>query len=217
MPGADAAALQAAAATLGMVVSDDATGRILRYLGLLDVWNQRFHLTGDRDPATLLRKHAVDSLAPSIMLPASGVVVDIGTGAGFPGIILACVRPDLDTVLVEPRRRPSSFLREAVRSIPLPRARVIEARAEDTVGELGGTADAVTSRALRLEVFLSLASPILAHGGSAIAMQTPREEGHEARKFGLQVAQRLDYTLPDGGEPRRLLRFVRLDRHPFPG
>jgi 16S rRNA (guanine527-N7)-methyltransferase len=204
--------LRAVAGTVGVDVPVEAAERILRHLDLLDVWNRRVHLTGERDRRTLLEKHAVDSVAPSLMLPAAGCVVDIGSGAGFPGIILGCLRPDLDVTLVEPRRRPCSFLAESIRSIPLPRARVIEARAEDVVGSLAGTAAAAVSRALRLEVFLGLARPLLRPDGFAIAMQTPRTDEHAAgetaRPFGLRLAEISDYSLPGGGESRRLLRFV---------
>ncbi len=204
--------LRTAAATVGVDVPVEAAERIVRHLDLLDIWNRRIHLTGERDRQTLLEKHAVDSVAAALMLPPSGSVVDIGSGAGFPGIILGCLRPDLDVTMVEPRRRPCSFLAESIRTIPLPRARVIEARAEDVVRDLGGTATAAVSRALRLEVFLAVAKPLVAPGGFAIAMQTPRtDEGHAretAKRLGLELVEVRDYSLPGGGEARRLLRFV---------
>lgn len=209
--GDDVDTLIAGAEALGVELSDDAAARILRHLDVLGVWNQRFHLTGERDRATLLTKHAVDSLALLGMLPNAGRLIDIGSGAGFPGIILACARPDLELVLIEPRRRPCSFLSETIRAIPLPRARVVESRAEETIAELGGSGAVVTSRALRLDLFLSLAEPLLADGGSVIAMQTPRVDGFAAATpVGLELAETCDYTLPEGGEARRLLRFTRL-------
>lgn len=208
------AVVRAVGAEVGVDVQDEAADRIVRYLDLLNVWNRRFHLTGERDPKTLLRKHAPDSLAPARLIPDVGTIVDVGSGAGFPGIILGCVRPEMDLVLVEPRRRPCSFLSEAARIIPLPRARVIEGRAEDAVSTLKATASVAISRALRLEVFLSLAKPLLRSDGFAIAMQTPhtdeRVASDVANPLGFTLAEKLDYTLPDAGEPRRLLRFVHL-------
>jgi 16S rRNA (guanine527-N7)-methyltransferase len=212
MGAAEVDLLRAAAATVGVGVPVDAAERIIRHLELLDLWNRRFHLTGERDPRTLLEKHAVDSLASSRMLPPKGAVVDIGSGAGFPGIILGCFRPDMELTMVEPRRRPCSFLAESIRSIPLPRARVLEARAEDVAAELEGKVTAAVSRALRLEVFLGLAKPMLRPDGAAIAMQTPRIDDRAASAIagplGLRLAEKIDYSLPGGGEPRRLLRFV---------
>jgi 16S rRNA (guanine527-N7)-methyltransferase len=209
MAGVQAVEFRAAARALGIDVDEDAVARVLRHVDLLDVWNKRFHLTGERDRATLLLKHAVDSLAPVPWIPTyPGLVVDIGTGAGFPGVILACVRPDIQIALIEPRRRPCSFLAESIRSIPLPRARVMEARAEDLPTELRGAADVVVSRALKLETFLRLAAPLLRPDGSAIAMQTPQTVVPVSP--GLRLAETHDYELPDGGERRRLLRFVRV-------
>ncbi len=212
LDAAEASALRLAAETLQVSLADDAVERIGGYLDLLILWNQRFHLTGERDRETLLGKHVVDSLAPAPLLPAEGLVIDIGSGAGFPGIILACLRPELDMVMLEARRRPCSFLSEAVRSIPLPRARVLVSRAEDAVSELGSSAAMVISRAIRLDLLLPLAVPLLGPDGTVVAMQTPAtteaEAGRLADPLGLRVAGFVDYRLP-GDESRRLIRFVR--------
>jgi len=187
--------------------------RLARFIDLLEVWNRRFHLTGDRNRDLLLGKHVVDSLAVVPELPpAGGLVADIGSGAGFPGLVIGCVRPDLTLRLIEPRRRAASFLAEAVRSIPLPEARTLEVRGEDAAHDpaLRAAAAVVVSRALRLDVLISLAAPLLAPSGRVVAMQTPavvegkaRAMGHPA---GLGLLRTRDYRLP-GGESRRLLIF----------
>jgi 16S rRNA (guanine527-N7)-methyltransferase len=211
MAPADEAVLKASADGLGVAIDGGATNRIGRFLSLLEEWNQRFNLTGEQDPARLLRRHVIDSLAPGIWLPGRGLVVDIGSGAGFPGIILGCVRPDLELVLVESRRRPTSFLREAIRTIPLPAARALELRAEDAAQQpgLATAAAVVVSRAIRLPLFLDLAAPLLSPQGTVIAMQTPRTAASLAPDLGgLLLQDRRSYRLPDG-EERVLLRFVR--------
>src|SRR5207249_9597956 len=68
--------------------------RLVRFLDLLAVWNRRIHLTGQRDLSSLIRAHAIDSLAPAPHLPSTGLVVDVGSGAGFPGIVLGCLRSE---------------------------------------------------------------------------------------------------------------------------
>jgi 16S rRNA (guanine527-N7)-methyltransferase len=212
--GADAQLLVDTGAAHGIVVDSAALERIGRFLDLLAVWNPRIRLTGDQDPQLLLRKHVVDCLAPAALLPRTGLVVDIGAGGGFPGLVLGCLRPDLDVLLVEPRRRPRSFLAEAVRMIPLPKGRAVEARAEDLGVDPGvtGKTSVAISRALRLDVFLPLAAPLLTPEGIAIAMQTPslsqEAASAAARAAGLTVRERRDYTLPDG-EHRRLIVFAR--------
>jgi len=186
MAPAEVAILNACAAKLGVDVTRETVGRLGRFLDLLLEWNRRVPVTGERDPERILQQHVIDCLAPGLWLPASGLVIDVGSGAGFPGIILGCLRPDLELVLIEARRRPTSFLREAIRVIPLPAARAVELRAEDAPREpgLGGGADVVVSRALRLPLFLGLAAPLLAPHGSVIAMQTPRSAATVGRDAG---------------------------------
>jgi 16S rRNA (guanine527-N7)-methyltransferase len=186
--------------------------RLARFVELLEIWNRRFHLTGDRDRGGLIRKHVVDSLAVVPELPGTGLVADLGSGAGFPGIVLACARPDLGFRLIEPRRRPASFLAQAIRTIPLPGARVLEVRGEDAAHDpaLREGSAVVVSRALRLDVLLSLAPPLLASTGEVVAMQTPAAAAAKARAMGhsagLALLRTRDYRLPDG-ESRRLLVF----------
>jgi len=211
-PG-EAQLLRAAARKLGVDVSDDALNRLARFLDLLAAWNRRSRLTGQRDLASLVRTHALDSLAPVPYMPSTGLAIDVGSGAGFPGIVLACLRPDLEIALIESRRRRASFLREAIRAVPLPAARALEMRAEEaaTDPELAGRAAVAISRALRLDVFLALAAPLLAPRGTAIAMQTPRTAGLAralADKHGFRLAAGHDYALP-GGAARTLLFFDR--------
>lgn len=210
MTAAEGAALRAGARALGVDVPDAAVERLDRFLGLLETWNRRIHLTGERTRAVLLTKHVVDSLAPVRYLPDTGPVVDVGSGAGFPGIVLSCLRPELDIVLLEPRRRPTSFLREAIRSIALPRARALELRAEAAAKDpaLAGRCRAIVARAIRLDEFCVLAAPLLAPGGVAIAMQTPRTALARVDSAPLVVSETRDYTLP-GGERRRLVLFGR--------
>jgi 16S rRNA (guanine527-N7)-methyltransferase len=204
--------LREAAASLGVSLEPGAVDRIGRFLDLLLVWNRRLRLTGDREGGVILRKHVVDSLALVPHLPRVGLLVDVGAGAGFPGIVLACEQPERDVLLIESRRRPVSFLREVIRGVPLPRAVVLEGRAED-VGRypaVAGRAAAVISRAIRLDVLLSVAGPFLAPSGRVIAMQTPRTAAQAAavaRTRGFELGSRHDYRLPDG-ELRSLVTFV---------
>lgn len=211
MTHAESTALEAGAAALGVSLQLAELGRIGSFLELLAVWNRRIHLTGEREPLAIVERHAVDCLAPLLELPAEGAVVDIGSGAGFPGIILSCVRPELPVVLIESRRRPASFLSEVIRAIPLPRTRVLERRAEEAAGdpELAGRARAVIARAIRLDVFVGLAAPFLARDGVAIAMQTPRalaEAPRLAAAHGLSVIGERCYQLPRGKQ-RALILF----------
>jgi len=199
---------------IGLSLDPATVGRLERFIDLLDVWNRRLRLTGDRDRRVLVAKHVVDSMAVVPDLPVAGTVVDLGSGAGFPGIVLGCARPDLVLRLVEPRRRATSFLSEAIRTIPLPAARALELRGEHAAGEpsLAGRTELVVSRALRLDLLLSLASPLLAPHGVVVAMHTPSLAEARTRELasqqGLELRRVRDYGLP-GGALRRILVFGR--------
>ncbi len=213
MTPAEAERLILGAKAVGVQLDTSAVGRLGRFLDAFTVWNRRTRLTGERDLPGVIDNHVVDSLALTSEVRADGFLIDIGTGAGFPGIVLACLRPDLPVALIESRRRPVSFLREAIRAIPLPRAQALEMRAETAAQHamLSHRGAIVTARAVRLDVFLTLAIPLLAPGGRAVAMQTPRTARLApavATAHGLAVERRHDYVLPRGA-PRSLLVFTR--------
>lgn len=136
----------------------EAIARLLAYLDLLVRWNQTYNLTAVRDPAQMVTRHLLDSLA---VLPhvRGDTLADLGSGAGLPGIPLAIALPGLKVTLVDSNGKKARFLREAVRSLPLPNARIEQVRVE----ELQGTFDCITARA-----FASLAD-MLAWGGHALA------------------------------------------------
>jgi 16S rRNA (guanine527-N7)-methyltransferase len=213
MTAAEAERLVAGAIAVGVRLDPEPAARIERFLGILELWNRRLRLTAEREMRAVVDKHVVDSLAAVPELPSAGLVIDVGSGAGFPGIVLGCLRPDLDLVLIDSRRRRVSFLREAIRRIPLPGARALEIRAECAAKsvDLGRRAAAVIARAIRLDAFLPLAEPLMARYAKAIAMQTPRTAEHAATAglaWGLEVKRRHDYTLPRGAV-RSLLVFAR--------
>ena len=197
-------------ATFGFGIEPQAAGLIARYLDLLETWNRRLRLTGERDRRALIRKHVADAIACVPWLPESGSLLDVGTGAGFPGVILACVRPDAIVTLLDSKQRPASFLNEVTRTVPLPNARVVTMRAEDATLEptIAGCQRLVTSRATRMDDVLRLAKPLVAPGGHVISMQTPKTDTGTAeacaRRYGYASVEIRDYRLPDG-EPRRLV------------
>jgi 16S rRNA (guanine527-N7)-methyltransferase len=135
-----------------------AQAKLLAYLDLLAKWNHAYNLTAVRDPAEMVARHLLDSLAVLPFIHGT-TLADLGSGAGLPGIPLAIARPDLHVALVESNGKKARFLREAVRSLPLANATVVQTRAQDAAGMF----DTVTARA-----FASLAD-MLAWGGHLLA------------------------------------------------
>jgi len=211
MTGEQARFLEAAAMGFGVELGRDSLRRLATFLELVVVWNRRIRLLGDRDPSVIVGKHTVDSLAPLPLMPARGIVIDVGSGGGFPGAVIACLRPDLELVFVESRRRAASFLHDVLRSVPLPAARVSEQRGEEAAKDpsLRHRARVVISRALRADIFLPIARELVLPDGAVIAMQTPASADSTmevARGCGLQMDDQRRYTLPSG-EARVLLVF----------
>src|SRR5271167_4951120 len=89
------------------------------YLDLLLKWNARTNLTAIRDPEEIVRRHFGESLFTAVHLPAAQTLLDFGSGAGFPGLPIALLRPEIKVTLAESQNKKSTFLREAVRTLQL--------------------------------------------------------------------------------------------------
>jgi 16S rRNA (guanine527-N7)-methyltransferase len=123
---------------------DTALAQLWSHWLLVKEWNVRINLTAIEDDSEAAWLHYRDSLAALASLPVGGSIVDMGSGAGFPGIPLAIARPEQTFYLVEPRRKRASFLRVAVSRLGLPNVIIHHGRSTDTPPEL---CEAVVSRA----------------------------------------------------------------------
>ncbi len=140
--------------------------RLTLFRDLLLRWNRRINLVAEQDPALIERRHIEDSLQLLPLIPETGALADLGSGAGFPGLVLAAAAPDREIHLVESDRRKAAFLIEAARLLGLARLRVHATRIETApLPPLAG----VTARAVApLSTLLSYAEPLLAPGGIAL-------------------------------------------------
>ena len=114
---------------LGLTLSAEAQSRLLKYLALLSKWNRIYNLTAIREPSKLVSHHLLDSLAVLPYLDGTSVV-DVGSGAGLPGIPLAVARPEWHIVLLDSSHKKTAFLRQAVLELNLEDAQVVTERAE---------------------------------------------------------------------------------------
>lgn len=145
---ADRRRLSEGAAALGVGLDSTALSKLTAYADLLGVWGERVNLISCGSAYELVERHLLDSLAVEPLLPETGTLVDLGSGAGLPGVPLAIAAVSRTTILVEARRRRASFLREVRRSLPLANVEVAEARAEAPSASQRGGADAVVVRAV---------------------------------------------------------------------
>jgi len=124
--------LEAACRALGLEVSEDQKSRLLRYRDLLAEWSRKVDLVAPAGPEEVLRAHILDSLLLLVMAdPAPAAwVVDVGSGAGLPGVVWAVARPDLWVVMLEPRRKRAAFVERVVLELGLRNAQAEPLRAE---------------------------------------------------------------------------------------
>ncbi|MCL6712748.1 16S rRNA (guanine(527)-N(7))-methyltransferase RsmG [Pseudomonas sp. R2.Fl] len=147
---------------------------LLDYLALLHRWNRTYNLTAIRDPAEMVTRHLLDSLAMHAHV-AEGSLADLGTGPGLPGIPLAITHPGLRVTLVESNGKKARFMREAVRQLGLANARVAESRAE-ALGEPAAY-DNLTARAMdTLAGIIAVGGHLLKPGGALLAMKGVRPD-----------------------------------------
>lgn len=143
--------LTAGAAALGIELDAGMVTNFSRFADLLDIWSPRVNLLSCGSARDLVERHFLDSLAIAPLLPDSGAIVDLGSGAGFPGLPLAILRPWQSMVLVEVRRRRVSFLREVRRTLRLDNVEILEQRAETPPADYKHRATGVLSRAVWTE------------------------------------------------------------------
>lgn len=161
--------LLAGAAKMGVDLSDAQAGQLLAYLGMLLKWNKVYNLISRRDSDNLLALHLLDSL--SVLPYISGSrVIDVGTGAGLPGMPLAIMRPDCGFTLLDSNGKKGRFRTQAAIELGLKNVTVVSARAE--AFDPGAGFDCVMSRAFAtLADMLNVAGHMVAEGGCFLAMK----------------------------------------------
>lgn len=196
-PARRATRLTEAARTLGVALLPETAARLVAFAAELVRWSPRVDLVGPATLDTVLDRHVLDSLAALPVLRALGVrrLLDLGSGAGLPGLVLAAAAPDLDVVSVEPRGRRAAFQRHAARLLGLRNVRVVEARVVAGAAPVE-PADAVVARAVvPLPELAALAAGLVRPGGVLLAMQGPAEGAPEAiGDLALEATHR--YALP---------------------
>ncbi len=210
------ALLEQGTEALRISLSPQAFHTLSLYVDELQRWSQVFNLVGQDDARTIIQKHILDSLAFSQILPWQGAFADLGSGAGFPGFLLAVAGPEREVFLIETRRKRANFLKQAARTTGVENIRVLEGRAEEFARQDRRPAwfDTVVTRATwDIAHFLSLSFPIVKEGGYAVAMRGPHKKGGGAAgenhppHDGFAQEARGEYRLPFGEGDRYALFF----------
>ncbi|WP_019851601.1 16S rRNA (guanine(527)-N(7))-methyltransferase RsmG [Desulfitobacterium sp. PCE1] len=171
---------------LDIQLSQDQVEKFSTYADLLVQWNEKVNLTSITEPEEIILKHFIDSLA-LVSFIQGNKLADIGTGAGFPGIPLKILLPEVEVYLVDSLAKRLDFLEVVIEELELKKVKTIHARAEDFARDpkYRETFDCVTSRAVaRLPVLLEYAVPLLKKGGYFLAAKGSQanEEAMESKK-----------------------------------
>ena len=168
-------------------VNDTQVKKFYDYMNLLIKWNEKINLTAITEPEEIILKHFVDSLTIAKKIKTEDTIVDVGTGAGFPGIPLKIINPENKVVLIDSLNKRIKFLEEVIDKCDLKGIDVVHARAEDIGKDKNYREqfDVAASRAVAsLDVLLEYMLPFVKVGGYAICMKGPnyKEELEIGRK-----------------------------------
>lgn len=221
-----AAELNSALASVGMTLPIDAVDKLCAYANMLVEQNRTMNLIGPATESELATRHFLDSLAPlwtecstwnifsSDTVLSCPTLIDVGTGAGFPGMVLAIALPRLRVTLCDSLAKRTAFLSRVAETLDLQNVEVLTARAE----ELGHTDrrelfDFATARAVTAtRALCELCLPLLRVGGTLLAYKTARaadeiaEASNAARKLGGALLEPFDYTLVDSHGEQAVMR-----------
>jgi 16S rRNA (guanine527-N7)-methyltransferase len=202
---------------IGITLTAPVVESYLFYIEELKKWNKRTNLTSLTTDRDIVVKHFLDSLTVAPFLQGAKQVLDIGTGAGFPGLPLKILSPSIELVLLESSQKKCFFLRHIVRGLQLEGVAIVHGRAEDKkiTERYAKGFDLVLSRALAdLPTSLQLALPYAKRRGLIVGMRG--RQGEQERdetdwnSLGLQLIEMRKLTLPFVEEQRVLLLFQRM-------
>ncbi|MDD9206519.1 16S rRNA (guanine(527)-N(7))-methyltransferase RsmG [Georgenia sp. 10Sc9-8] len=187
-----------------------AFGALARLAELLESEGELRGLIGPRELPRLWSRHILNSAAAWSFLPHTGTVADVGTGAGFPGLVVAAGRPELEVHLVEPMERRMDWLTEVTEELDLDNVVLHRTRADELHGR--ASFGAVTSRAVaKLDKLTRWCGPLLQDGGEMVALKGERaqvevdEAEHVLRKYRMRGVAVHEVTVPMTETPARVV------------
>lgn len=203
--------------SLNIKVSDNQIKAMIMHVKQMMAWNKKINLTAIKNPLQIAEKHCIDSIAASSFLENKSVVMDMGSGAGFPGIPIKIMNPSLKVVLVDSSRKKVNFLKHVIRCLELTDIEAIHCRVQDLCKNefYKNRFDIVISRAFtELSNFGSLAEPFLNKKGAIFAMKGKHGKNEITKemltRFELKIAH---YLLPFEKSDRYMITLLILEKY----
>ncbi len=189
---------------LALSVSDDQLEALLGYLSLLNKWNKSYNLTAIREPEKMLAYHLLDSLSIASWIQPRSRVLDVGSGAGLPGIPLAIVLPQSEWWLLDSNGKKTRFMQQAVAVCPVNNATVVKSRVQDY--HAAESLDIIVSRAYAsLRGFAESVAHLMHPGTMLMTMKTGLEEIETSLTPTQYDRREYDLHVPGISEPRKLV------------
>jgi 16S rRNA (guanine527-N7)-methyltransferase len=189
---------------LGLTIGASQAEQFVRYLAHLIEWNKTINLTAIIDPKEIIIKHFVDSLAALVAtsFPQNGVVLDVGTGGGFPGIPLKIMRSDMRLVLIEPVQKKCSFLNSVIGLLKLQDVSTFDGTIEQYAKRpIRHAIDMVVVRALKYEEIRNHIPTLLTSKGKVVLYRTEPIKKQEIGE-GFHLVSETAFILPHGSGKR---------------
>jgi len=199
--------LQQGSETMNLSLSDEQQQALIAYVTLLVKWNKVYNLTSIRKPEEMISRHILDSLSIAPYITGTSLL-DVGTGAGLPGIPLAIMYPEMQVTLLDTNSKKTRFLQQVKAELALKNITIVHARVEEA--DLGKF-DIVTTRAFAsVTDIINLAGQHCAEKGTLMLMQgvAPQDE-LAAMQGDFKVQDMISLTVPDCDGQRHLLRLVK--------
>ena len=193
--------------------------QMLEYMDLLIDWNEKINLTAITEPEEIILKHFIDSITISKYIKKNSYIVDVGTGAGFPGIPLKILRDDINVVLVDSLNKRVNFLNEVINELELKNIKAIHSRAEEfgQNNEYREKFDIVTSRAVaNLATLSEYLVPLAKINGKCLCMKGPdvEEEVNAGKKaidiLGGTISNVYKFNLPNSDIGRTIVEITKV-------
>ena len=201
---------------LGIDLSEKQLLQLEKYYELLVEWNEKINLTAITDKEDVYLKHFYDSLTITKVIDLNNIesLCDIGTGAGFPGIVLKIAYPDLNITLVDALNKRINFLNEVITNLILENVTLVHARAEEYAKENRSKFDVVTARAVAsLPVLLEYSLPIVKVNGCFIAYKGMEDISNSNNALNIlngKVEEKIEFKLPKEESERTLIKIKKL-------
>ena len=195
-------------------LDNEICNKLYNYMNLLLEWNEKINLTAITDEKEIILKHFIDSFTINKFINSGDKMLDIGTGAGFPGLPIKIIRPEVDVFLMDSLNKRINFLNEVIESLQLKNIEAFHSRAEEMAknNKFREEFDVVTSRAVaKLNILLEYMLPYTKVNGKCLCMKGPNieEEIKEAEKalkiLGGEIEKIEKIILPDSNIERKII------------